>query len=233
MARIVSMGPLGDLSGTVAGQVMARNRYGRYCRNYVLPVNPSTAKQENARAAVGDMAIAWASLTAGQRNAWNTYAASVPVPNRIGGTDYITGFNHFVRSNSSRLRIPTDVVSDGPSILSLPAPDSTIVITASEATQQLSVAFDDANGWESEDGGFMMLYCGFPQSPTRTFYAGKMIHIGQFTGDTGVPLTTPQTANVPAEFAFVSGQKLFLAHRIMRADGRLSTLFQTSCTAGA
>src|SRR4030042_5864077 len=97
MARLISQGVLGNLSGTIAGQVIARNRYGYYSRNYVLPVNPATTKQENDRAVVGDLAIAWASLTPGQRASWNTYAASVPIIGRPGQPDYIPGFNPHIR----------------------------------------------------------------------------------------------------------------------------------------
>jgi hypothetical protein len=233
MARIVSMGPLGTLSGKIAGQVMARNRYGAYSRNFTMPINPASDKQETARAVVADLAIAWSALTPGQRAAWDTYAAAVPLIGRTGQPDYITGFNHFVRSNASRLRIAEARALDGPTTLSMPSPDNTIAISASEATQQISVVFDIAGSWRSEDMGHMMVYAGYPQPATRNFYAGKMIFVNRINGQVAVPPVSPQLITFPAELQFAAGQKLFVQHRIMRADGRLSILFQVTCVSAA
>lgn len=67
-----------QMSGSIAGNVHARNRFGNYVRPRTKPVNPNSIRQEAARAIVSYLAEYWhQDLDDVQRNLWDVYAAAV------------------------------------------------------------------------------------------------------------------------------------------------------------
>lgn len=94
-----------QLSGSVGGVVASRNRYGAYLRNRTVPVNPNTPEQLNARASFTAAALAWAGLTDLQRGAWQAYATSTPLLNRLGESITLSANAMFVRSNAYLLAV--------------------------------------------------------------------------------------------------------------------------------
>ncbi len=232
MALVKFGGGIVQMAGSIAGNTFARNRYGNYVRARTKPVNPNTALQVAVRAALAELTVRWASiLTAGQRTAWNLYGASVVMSNRLGESVNLSGFNHYIRSNSFRTRYAIAPVDDGPVIFELPDQDPAFSITASEATQVITLAFDDVLPWASEDNAFLVVYQGQPQTAQRNFFAGPWRNAGIIFGDLAIPITTPQ--DVPVSFAIAEGQRLWTYARISRADGRLSEPFRDDVVVGA
>lgn len=224
MALVKHGGGIVQISGSIAGQTHARNRFGNYIRPRTKPVNPNSDAQSNVRESLSFLTELWHSgLTPAQRIAWNTYAASIAMKNRLGETMYLTGFNHFVRSNVELKRHALTVVEDGPTELALPEKDPTYAVTGSAATQKLSVVFDNALGWANETEGHLMVYMGTPQLLTRNFFNGPWRYADKVDGDDETPPTSPAEMDPP--FTLVEGQKVFMYARIVRADGRLSQVF--------
>lgn len=232
MALVKYGGGIIQASGSIAGNVFARNRFGNYVRPRTKPVNPQSTEQEACRAVMAFLTQYWKdTLTAGQRTAWETYAAAVSSLNKLGETINLTGFNHFIRSNHYLKRIQDSVVADGPTVLSLPEQDPVFAVTASEATGLISVSFDDTLDWDNETGGYLIVHQGVPQNPTRTFFNGPWRFMNEVAGVTGTPVSSPQTMTAP--FTLVEGQKTWCYARILRADGRLTNPFTASCTIAA
>lgn len=231
MALVRYGGGVVQASGSIAGDVFARNRYGNYTRARTKPINPNSSYQQAVRSAVAYLTQEWRDeLTAAQRTAWETYANSIVMKNRLGENIKLTGFTHFIRSNSIRLVQGGVYIEDGPTVLALPEKDVTFAVTASVATQLLSIAFNNTLGWAGEVGGFMALYMGVPQRPTRTFFGGPWRYTGWIPG-AATPPTSPQTK--AAAFTLVLGQKVWVYARILRADGRLSETFMDDCIVAA
>ena len=137
MALVKFGGCVIQMSGSIAGNTFARNRYGNYVRARTKPVNPNSALQQQVRNAMADLTTRWSSvLTAVQRTAWNLYASNTPMTNRLGETVNLTGFNHYIRSNSLLLRCALSLVGAGPSTFELPAQDGLFAISISEATSR-------------------------------------------------------------------------------------------------
>jgi len=232
MALVKYGGGIIQMSGSIAGNTFARNRYGNYVRAKTKPVNPNTTKQVKIRAAIAQLTEEWYdTLTAVQRAAWNTYAAAVAMKNKLGETVHLSGFNHFIRSNSIRLYTDLAITAPGPAILTLPNQDPAFAITASEATQVISAAWNDGLDWVDEDDAWMHVFQGISQNPTRNFFNGPWNIAESTEGDAAVPPTTPTA--IAAVFPFLEGQKIWCYARIARADGRLSEKFATSCIAAA
>lgn len=220
------------MSGSIAGDTFARNRYGNYSRARTKPTNPNTARQQAVRGFVATLTDRWSqTLSAAQRTAWNLYASSVAMKNRLGEVVYLTGFNHYIRSNTWRLDLGQTVVDDGPTTFELPQKDGTIAITISAATQEVSISFDDGAAWCSEDNAGVMILGGQPQNAQRNFFAGPWKGRSAKMGNSGTPITSPQTYT--ALHVCTEGQRVWNKFRILRADGRISEAFTANCFCGA
>jgi len=232
MALVKYGGGIIQMSGSIAGNTHARNRFGNYIRARTKPVNPNTAKQILVRGIVADLTSRWAQiLTANQRAAWNLYASSVNMKNRLGETVKLSGFNHYIRSNHWFARMGRTLVDDGPVVFELPEQDPTMTIAISEATQLVTMTFDDTQAWCSEDDAMLVILQSQGQNPQRNFFGGPWTGRSATVGDAAVPVTSPMDY---ASITVVSElQKVHSKFRILRADGRLSEAFiaSTFCAA--
>jgi hypothetical protein len=218
-------GGITQMSGSVAGTTFARNRFGNYARSRTKPTNPRSGRQEVARATVMFLAEQWhdSPMTDAKRLAWETYASSINWKNRLGESNKLTGFNHFLRSNAERIICGLSLISSGPTVLELAETDNTVVVTASAASQLISVAFNNALPWGNETGGAMTIHMGCPQASTRNFFNGPFRWIGKILGVTGTPPTTPKT--IAPAWTLILGQKIWCKVGIVRADGRASNMW--------
>jgi len=233
MALIKFGGGITHMSGSIAGNTFARNRFGSYVRSRTKPVNPNTVLQNQTRSRIGFLTQYWrATLTAPERTAWETYAASIAWLNKLGEATYLTGFNMFVGCNSNRLWAEKPLVAAGPTVLALPENDPTISVTATVLPPYLSIAYDDTLPWCTDPQAYLVASMGEPQSKTRNFFAGPWKYIGRTLGNSGTPPDSPWTTAAP--YTLVLGQKSWFKFRIGRGDGRISREFAASAivTAG-
>lgn len=212
------------MSGSIAGNVHARNRFGNYIRPRTKPVNPNSDRQEKARTIISYLAEYWhGDLDGTQRGLWDDYAAAVGRKNRIGETIHLTGFNHFIRSNAAQMAIGETVIPDAPSILSLPEKDPLLVCTEEDITAQTFTFTCDTEGWTpNDDPKFgVLIYQGRPQLASRNFFATPwrlMDFIDATEGAAG-------TGTLEAAFPFALGQKVWFQARVITVSGRLSDLW--------
>lgn len=229
MALIKYGGGVIQMSGSIAGNTFARNRYGNYVRARTVPTNPNTPGQQQVRAAIAWLVDHWSqTLSPAQRTAWGLYADSVNMLNKLGEVIHLSGFNHFIRSNAIRKRHAQTIIIDAPTTFELPAHDPTMTFTASEATQLVSVVYDNTLGWANETGGHIYFFVGTPQNAQRNFFAGPWRYGDVEDGDDTTPPTSPKDVATP--FAIAEGQALWIYARISRLDGRLSEKFRSGPT---
>lgn len=232
MALVKYGGGIIQMSGSIAGNTHARNRFGNYVRARTKPVNPNSDLQAQVRASMTYLVERWSgTLTAVQRTAWNLYGSNINMLNKLGETIQLTGFNHYIRSNASLVRIGLAVIDDGPVVFELPAHDPAFAFTATEATQEIVYSYDDTMDWANEALARNWVFQGQPQNPQRNFFAGPWRLFDSVVGNPAPPPASPQTK--PAVFAIAEGQHLWLYMRIMRADGRISTPFRADALVGA
>lgn len=221
-----------QISGSIGGTTWSHNRYGAYKRNRSVPVNPNTDRQVAVRNAVKAITIAWNNvLTQAQRDAWETYAANVVWKNHLGQDVYLNGLTHFVRSNVPRYRCDLARIDDAPTIFTLAAAELSLGASASEATQVVTVTFDDTADWCVETGGFEVFYMGLPQNGSITFFGGPYRRLGCLFGQdapNGEP-SSPHAWDASATpWPIAEGQRIWIRTRIGRADGRLSEFAQVN-----
>ncbi len=221
-----------DMRGSIGGTTFARNRSGNYARARTKPINPNTGLQIAIRAAMAFLTDRWAqTLTNNQRIAWNLYASSVTVTNRLGESINLSGFNHYIRSNVPRKQSLAPVVDDGPVVFEIPASDPTFATTVSEATQQYTNVYDATMDWADENGALLLIFQGQPQNAQRNFFGGPWRFMAGLSGVNGAPPASPFVTD--AIFAIAELQRVWIYARIVRADGRLSEIFRadTFCAA--
>lgn len=216
--------PLGEeRSGRLGSTIAARNRYGPYYRAGTIPVNPNTARQNTVRGIMQSLAITWANvLTRLQQDGWNEYGDNVEWRNKLGLSVNLAGQAHFIRSNAPRLQIGIARVDDAPVIFTLGIPELELVGSGSEATNQLSIAYDDQEPWSQEDGGAQAFYVGLPQNGSRRFFGGPYRFIGSVEGDSVTPPESPLATLDMPNWIIAENQRIWIRSRVMRADGRLS-----------
>jgi hypothetical protein len=217
-------------SGSVGGLTASHGRSGSYFRQRSIPVNPNTSFQQAMRNITGNLATAWVTtLTDVQRAAWDAYGDAVAMTNRVGDTIYLTGLNHFIRSNAPRIQASEPRVDDAPTIFALT--DVTLPsMTISEGTQLVSVAYDNTDAWANEVGGFLKFDLSRPNNPTINYFKGPYRFTDKEIG-LAVPPTSPKTATVP--FPVVEGQNVFALLRGALVDGRLSQAIRIGTTVAA
>ncbi len=215
-----------QMSGSIAGDVHARNRFGNYIRPRTKPVNPRSERQESARAIVAFFAEYWhQDLTAVQRNLWGVYAAAVAMKNRLSDSIHLTGFNHFIRCNAAfRLINPVAILVNAPTTLSLPEQDTQLVCSEETIAAQTFTFTCDNTGWGVgiEDKEHIMLYQGQPQLVSRNFFGGPWRYMDVIDATEGAA----GTGTYDASFSFALGQKVWFQARVRMLDGRISTLWQ-------
>lgn len=216
-----------QMSGSIGGTTFARNSSGNYARSRTTPVNPQSSRQTAVRASIAFLAAAWSStLSQAQRDAWKDYAAAVVMSNRLGEATFISGFNHYLRSNSLRKRSAKGLRNDGPIILEIPAQDPTFAITAEAGAQTITVSFDNGLAWANEDSAHCMIFQGQPQNAQREFFDGPWRIVGVLDGSSASPAVSGTA--FPVDYAVGLGQREFVYARISRADGRLSEPFRAN-----
>jgi len=217
-----------QMTGSVAGSTFARNRYGNYIRARTVPIDPNTREQQKVRGSMSFLTTRWSqTLTANQRTAWGVYAANVVMKNRLGEACYLSGFNHFTRSNMLLVQSDLPTVDNGPVIFELPAQDATLSINASQIDEEIEVEFDNTMDWAKETGAYMFVFQGSPQNAQRNFFAGPWRLLGQIPGNDITPPSVPAAFNIV--FPITRYQRQWLYARIIRKDGRLSEKFRADC----
>lgn len=231
MALVKYGGGIVQMSGSIGGSTFARNRFGNYARSRTTPVNPSSSFQSKMRLILAFLVEYWnEELSSAERAQWATYAAAVSMTNRLGDSVKCTAFNHFIRGNSLRLLLSETTVKAGPAVLTLPPTDPLFAVTASVATQLISVTFDPTLDWATAVDNFLVMYQGRPQVATRNFFKGPYRYSGKIEG-AAVPLVPPLT--ITPAFPLVLGQRVWVSGRILRADARCTIRFEDDCIVAA
>lgn len=214
-----------DLSGSVGGITASHNRGGTYFRNRAIPVNPNSLFQQAVRDAVSQLSTAWGNdLATAQRDGWEAYGAAVGVQNRIGETIFLTGQQMYIRSNVPALQAAIPRQDDAPVILDLGSFTAPTLSGVTSGPGTASIAFTNTDDWANEDDSAMLVYASRGHSPTINYPNVSMRFADKIDGDATTPPTSPASILLPFEPAV--GQRVFLQGRVIRADGRLSSLWR-------
>jgi hypothetical protein len=234
MALIKTGGGIAEIRGSIGGTTFSRGRYGAIARNRTVPVQPNTERQSIIRQQMGSIVQGWLALTDDQRANWQVYANQTPVINRLGETIYLSGQNHYVRSNMCRMSANINEVVEAPTVFNLGATDPTLTVDAAElldaVTPKLTVEFNEGLSWVIQVPGnkqaAAVIYFGSPQNASVSYYKGPWTIYNKIPAEIAPGVQSPATVTNIAggNFAGSPGQKVWFAYRILWDDGRCTTL---------
>lgn len=219
-----------EMSGSLAGITASHNRGGQYLRARAIPVNPSSARQQLIRNGMSWLSIRWTGgLTQAQRDAWDAYADNVPVSDRLGASRKLTGLNWYIACNTPRLQsgiiLPSYPIDAAPSIMTMAQMTPPTIISATAATEVLSIGFTNTDEWATAVGGALLVYTGIPQNPGMLAYKGPYQYAGKISGAVVAPVSPlPITATIP----FAVNNRVHVQFRAITADGRISPPFRAN-----
>lgn len=101
-------------SGKIGGHVASKNRAGAYLRTKVTPSNPQTVSQSLVRGILSAVSSAWSQLTDIQRQGWNEAVADWTSTDIFGDIKKPSGFNLFVKLNSTLLGVGETILEEVP-----------------------------------------------------------------------------------------------------------------------
>lgn len=205
-----------QVSGSIGGMTGSHNRGGLYFRARTIPTDPNTLSQLLIRAAFGSIVQRWeATLTQPQRDAWDVYAAAVPIPGPLGDPVILSGMAQYVRSNTTRIRFGLAVIDVAPIIFDLGTLSTVAIDSAVQAGQLVGISFTNADGWNVAGGG-LFVFLSRPQNVTINFFRGPY-RFADFLDGAG-PATT--VALITPPFAINQGQRIFGRAVATYPDGR-------------
>lgn len=227
MAIVGFTGGVGAISGSIGGTTFSHNRGGPYARRRAIPTNPGTQQQSDVRATLSQLASRWRdTLSEVQRQAWDTYALNVPLPNAHGEPRNVGGLGMYVRSNVGRDQVPLILVDDAPVTFNLGEYTDPMVDSVVSTLQQATVSFEVADAWTGEDDSAMLVYASRQQNPSINYFKGPYQFAAAIEGDGVTPPTSPALIDLP--FPVAIDNKVFLRFVVTRADGRYSSTFRSS-----
>lgn len=235
-------------SGSVDGMTASHNRFGRYMRARVIPVNPSTTRQTQIRQAFAEAVRQWTEdLTTSQRSSWETYASQTPVVDVLGDSVHLSGQMMWIRSSSPALFGNTvsgstdfDPVADfavAPATFDLGELGVLTFGTVTAGTQEFTVTVDAGPSWASDDDARLYIYVSGPTNSSVRFFKGPYRLAAIVPGDSVTPVTS-EVVGLPGFsnplISFLAGQRLHFAAAVMYPDGRYTGRFNLgSAPAGA
>ena len=96
MAKIKTSALIVDISGTIGGSTLKRNRGGLFIKNTTTPRRPRTEAQQFNRMMAAELSGRWQALSETQKEMWNRFASTV--------NPKMSGFNAFLGLNMNILK---------------------------------------------------------------------------------------------------------------------------------
>lgn len=186
-----------DGVGKVGGHVVQRNHYGHFARTLVTPLNPQTTFQQDRRAEHEYLAQNWASLSSGERDAWEADSLNYPKTDALGDTYYLTGFNHYISLNLNLWAIGEAYI-DTPGTKRIPADPGAFTITCTPSLTRFRLTYSAA---PDDTDSVVIVYATDGISPGINYVSTKYRTIGTFEPDavtTVFTLSTEYYAVFPA-----------------------------------
>lgn len=226
----------GTMSGSIGAKTASHNKGGAYFRTKSTPTNPNTTRQQAIRSAFGSLVNAWQNtLTVANRAAWEAYAAAVSMTDKLGQEIYLSGQNHFIRSNTPRLQAGLAAVTAGPTVFNTGESVTSIELVTDGDSGVLGVN-DGETGYSCKanfgaaltEAGYLLLYISPALPSSYTFYKGPyqlVTAIAVESTDSDCDNEVAFTAALNANGNPADGNTIGARFRITFDDGRLSQPF--------
>jgi hypothetical protein len=204
------------VSGSIGDRTFSRNAAGPYVKTRTIPTNPDTPTQSIMRRRFRNLTRLWAgALTETERLGWNVYARNVPVRNRLARERHITGFQHYIRSNYTRMRWNFTRIDTPPRIFNL-GEFTPFEVRIETPPLRFLIQWNTADNWTGEPMARAFVSITSPYPPAIRSFKPPYIFWAALPG---IP-PPPRTLNPP--IGAILGDTIFGKVQVQRADGRMS-----------
>lgn len=228
MAGIIPGSLAADLTGSVADVTFLRTRGGLAVRERVFPTQTPSVPRDEVQDALRKVSRSWSTiLSEVERDAWRTYSAIWPGPDRFGHPKNKSGYNQFVKSNLAfwywfgslgfRSAPPR-----GPAHL------PTFNFSCSAASEKISTELPPTSYPIPEEGMVLYAYAGEILSPGVGYYSGPYLALDYNRFTSGAWEKFPW--EVPCPWPPEVGKVFFLKFTTSLADGSFSGPWQHRAT---
>ena len=154
---ILKMGAIvTNISGKVGGQTFGIGKSGQYLKNTGSYINARTVKRTGSNTLLASITAKWRTLTQAQRDSWDAATVNFPYVNRLGNTEYYSGFNLFTKFSVNLALIGLGINNNPPPVTPVTVPnDFTMVPT----TSTFPIAAQDVS-----TSNLYLIYCAPPAS---------------------------------------------------------------------
>jgi len=216
---------LSEARGSINGATFSRNSSGAYIRSRVKPVNPNTPAQSSARALFATLSAAWKSLTAAERETWNSARPNFPQVDKLGQSIELTAQQLYMKMNRALQAAGLTTIDVAPTPTSVTTPSFTSVTID---TTQIAIEYSPATLAAAET---LIISASTAMSPGVSF-AGR----SAFKQIQVVPGGSAAPADIFADYNGIFGAgtlqvgaKVFISmHIVDRNTGITSDLIQDS-----
>lgn len=200
-----------DGRGKIGGHVASKNKAGAYFRTKVTPSNPRSNAQLAIRSALTANAQGWRALTESQRNAWNGAVGDFKKTNIFGDSHNPSGFNLFVRLNTTLANIGEAAITVPPAVASIGYCQG-LSVAADASAHTLILTFAEAI-----PAGITAVVAATPQlSPGKNFVKSDLRIIGFI--DAAETSPRDASADYTAKFGAVSTVGLKITVQVYFVD---------------
>ena len=211
MALVKFGGGVSEMRGKEGGNIFSRNAYGAYIKQKVSPTNPNTTKQQVQRSLMGNLAQAWANLTAGQRAAWDNLGSQVTRVNVFGDQTTYTGFALFMRLNRNLTAIGQSTIDDAPSIPTIPV--LTLgTLTPDADTPAMTLAFSPTS---PGTGLYLAVYATNNIVTGRSFVKNFYRLVGSYSNPSSSPQAIYSDWNAYFSNDLIAGAKIYVQAKLI------------------
>lgn len=185
MARIIYSGLVESIRGSIAGTTFQGNAYGYTIKSKPSMVRPNRPVQIQRQQYLSKCVNLWKTLSTSEKDSWNSYAQSFPVPSRLNPGSNLNGYNYFMRYHSwLQLVNPNDVLADaGTNNRSILHIGTLLVRSAGPDSLQFDVEFESLT-----DNFYLLIFLTSPLSSSQqsirktSRYMGFDEEVGGFNG---------------------------------------------------
>lgn len=220
---LVRFSILSAASGSAGGVTATHGRSGQVLAARTVPTDPASPYQNAVRQIFAYLTGSWQTLTDAQRAAWTTYAANVPVTNRLGDTRYLTGHQIYIRNNAARLQAGLARVDDGPTVF-VNDVLSYVYLTPNAGPNTLDMYVEVGDPWTIKPGGALLVYATRQSAGTVRYRKTPYRLAAVILAPLNPP--APRVFTPAAPFAIDDNQSnsIFTRFVVVTADGRLSAV---------
>lgn len=205
MARVQYGSIVTNLKGSIGGTTYAQSRAGGVAKNRSIGRKNQSSATLAALNRSKQASTLWTSLTASERNAWNTFASAHTHADRFGNVQTLTGYNWFVMVNRNRISLGVSLSSTVPAyVLPDAMPEVFVTLSASTILLSWSTPVNDAVN-------DLLIFITRPTRRQATYDRGGYLLIDKGTAaySTSIDITTFWEQTTGLTWADISSSNAF------------------------